>query len=151
MGIAGSGSQYCKSCGTTTREDVLPEQVRRCVIFFFKQKTAYEMLRSLVGSEMCIRDRRARPLAPPAPLRRRSPRAHRADRRHRHPRARAPCLLYTSDAADDLPCVDLGGRRLIKKTNNHSNRYTTCLLRLTLPTHNHSTVPRATPADCEHV
>ena len=27
-------------------------------IFFFKQKTAYEMLRSLVGSEMCIRDRR---------------------------------------------------------------------------------------------
>ena len=30
-----------------------------CVVsfFFFKQKTAYEMLRSLVGSEMCIRDR----------------------------------------------------------------------------------------------
>ena len=27
-------------------------------VFFFKQKTAYEMLRSLVGSEMCIRDRR---------------------------------------------------------------------------------------------
>ena len=27
------------------------------VLFFFKQKTAYEMLRSLVGSEMCIRDR----------------------------------------------------------------------------------------------
>ena len=26
-------------------------------VFFFKQKTAYEMLRSLVGSEMCIRDR----------------------------------------------------------------------------------------------
>ena len=25
------------------------------------------------------------------------------------------CLLYTSDAADDLPCVDLGGRRHIKK------------------------------------
>ncbi|GAB5780897.1 hypothetical protein JMUB7523_26590 [Staphylococcus aureus] len=24
---------------------------------FFKQKTAYEMQRSLVGSEMCIRDR----------------------------------------------------------------------------------------------
>src|SRR5678815_5924308 len=27
-------------------------------VFFFKQKTAYEMLRSLVGSEMCIRDRK---------------------------------------------------------------------------------------------
>ena len=27
------------------------------------------------------------------------------------------CLLYTSDAADDLLCVDLGGLRLIKKKN----------------------------------
>ena len=26
-----------------------------------------------------------------------------------------PCLLYTSDAADDMQCVDLGGRRIIKK------------------------------------
>ena len=25
------------------------------------------------------------------------------------------CLLYTSDAADDDHCVDLGGRRIIKK------------------------------------
>ena len=24
------------------------------------------------------------------------------------------CLLYTSDAADDMQCVDLGGRRIIK-------------------------------------
>ena len=23
------------------------------------------------------------------------------------------CLLYTSDAADDMQCVDLGGRRII--------------------------------------
>eukprot|EP00831_Metopus_contortus_P085334 TRINITY_DN9903_c0_g1_i1.p1 TRINITY_DN9903_c0_g1~~TRINITY_DN9903_c0_g1_i1.p1 ORF type:complete len:267 (+),score=26.00 TRINITY_DN9903_c0_g1_i1:97-897(+) len=31
-----------------------------------------------------------------------------------------PCLLYTSDAADDTPCVDLGGRRIIKnKTQTH--------------------------------
>ena len=29
------------------------------------------------------------------------------------------CLLYTSDAADDLPCVDLGGRRIIKKTKQN--------------------------------
>src|SRR5450756_1603515 len=28
------------------------------------------------------------------------------------------CLLYTSDAADDLLCVDLGGRRIIKKKKN---------------------------------
>ena len=38
------------------------------------------------------------------------------------------CLLYTSDAADDLLCVDLGGRRIIKKKKNrrqtlsHTNR-----------------------------
>ena len=25
------------------------------------------------------------------------------------------CLLYTSDAADEAKCVDLGGRRIIKK------------------------------------
>ena len=25
------------------------------------------------------------------------------------------CLLYTSDAADDMQCVDLGCRRIIKK------------------------------------
>src|SRR5665811_266458 len=29
-----------------------------------------------------------------------------------------PCLLYTSDAADDLTRVDLGGRRIIKKKKN---------------------------------
>ena len=31
------------------------------------------------------------------------------------------CLLYTSDAADDLLCVDLGGRRIIKKKNKQYN------------------------------
>ena len=94
-----------------------------CVLFFFfffKQKTAYEMLRSLVGSEMCIRDswsaaRRSRPgccssrcsLAP-CPTRWTCCPSR--------PRA---CLLYTSDAADDLLCVDLGGRRIIKKKNQY--------------------------------
>ena len=32
------------------------------------------------------------------------------------------CLLYTSDAADDLLCVDLGGRRIIKKKKTKSNK-----------------------------
>src|SRR5450756_2733844 len=32
-----------------------------------------------------------------------------------HVRTQDACLLYTSDAADDLLCVDLGGRRIIKK------------------------------------
>ena len=29
--------------------------------------------------------------------------------------AMSPCLLYTSDAADEEDSVDLGGRRIIKK------------------------------------
>jgi len=35
-----------------------------CVFFFFKQKTAYEIRLSLVGSEMCIRDRSIAQLIP---------------------------------------------------------------------------------------
>mgnify|MGYP003380553017 CR=1 FL=1 len=34
---------------------------------------------------------------------------------------RYPCLLYTSDAADERSSVDLGGRRIIKKKNNVKN------------------------------
>ena len=83
--------------------------------FFFKQKTAYEMLRSLVGSEMCIRDsavaggvaiRYGRDTFQHFFLKRSKDRP--VDRG-------GDCLLYTSDAADDLLCVDLGGRRIIKK------------------------------------
>src|SRR5450756_3115993 len=33
------------------------------------------------------------------------------------------CLLYTSDAADDLLCVDLGGRRIIKKKKKTIYKY----------------------------
>ena len=32
------------------------------------------------------------------------------------------CLLYTSDAADDLLCVDPGGRRIIKKKHLHEHQ-----------------------------
>ena len=32
-----------------------------------------------------------------------------------------PCLLYTSDAADERSSVDLGGRRIIKKKNKDNN------------------------------
>ena len=86
-----------------------------CFFFFFKQKTAYEMLRSLVGSEMCIRDSSSSvqcasfgaPLwsLSVVPIRVKSCSYGMAK----------ICLLYTSDAADDLLCVDLGGRRIIKK------------------------------------
>ena len=32
-----------------------------------------------------------------------------------------PCLLYTSDAADERSSVDLGGRRIIKKKKHEDN------------------------------
>ena len=34
-----------------------------------------------------------------------------------------PCLLYTSDAADERSSVDLGGRRIIKKKKNDDTTY----------------------------
>ena len=74
------------------------------------------MLRSLVGSEMCIRDR------PSTPQRKTPPNfavknrvAARVSKTIANAQPDHPCLLYTSDAADDLLCVDLGGRRIIKK------------------------------------
>ena len=33
------------------------------------------------------------------------------------------CLLYTSDAADDLLCVDLGGRRIIQKNKKKPQNF----------------------------
>ena len=41
------------------QRDVEERFVGESLFFFFEQKTADEMLRSLVGSEMCIRDRRS--------------------------------------------------------------------------------------------
>ncbi|GAB5756298.1 hypothetical protein JMUB7516_27500 [Staphylococcus aureus] len=56
------------------------------------------MQRSLVGSEMCIRDS-----------------INDNNDISNIFCEGITCLLYTSDAADDTPCVDLGGRRIIKK------------------------------------
>ena len=36
------------------------------------------------------------------------------------PACPGPCLLYTSDAADERSSVDLGGRRIIKKKTRQS-------------------------------
>ena len=74
------------------------------------------MLRSLVGSEMCIRDRAS--AITDSILRLSSPKDvlqyGNGPTSHELPHGYT-CLLYTSDAADDLLCVDLGGRRIIKK------------------------------------
>eukprot|EP00658_Telonema_sp_P-2_P033601 TRINITY_DN24627_c0_g1_i2.p1 TRINITY_DN24627_c0_g1~~TRINITY_DN24627_c0_g1_i2.p1 ORF type:complete len:115 (-),score=43.02 TRINITY_DN24627_c0_g1_i2:48-392(-) len=77
--------------------------------FFFKQKTAYEMLRSLVGSEMCIRDRVSTQSTGPTTA------LYRCIHNIIFISRLYSCLLYTSDAADEEDSVDLGGRRIIKK------------------------------------
>ena len=48
----------------------------------------------------------------------------------------SPCLLYTSDAADERSSVDLGGRRIIKKkttTQHHAQVNITDKLSLHTP------------------
>ena len=81
------------------------------------------MLRSLVGSEMCIRD---------SLMNEPEYEARMQEKRKLAAEFGIPlivvepndiCLLYTSDAADDLLCVDLGGRRIIKKKKNYSKIY----------------------------
>ena len=68
---------------------------------------------------MCIRDRARAGHGLPDPGRFRSdgdvPGNRHGDPGLRHGR---PCLLYTSDAADERSSVDLGGRRIIKKKNS---------------------------------
>ena len=79
------------------------------------------MLRSLVGSEMCIRDRHTfdqslfKLFADGLITLEQA-----IDNADSRTDLSVRCLLYTSDAADDLLCVDLGGRRIIKKNNNYS-------------------------------
>ena len=48
---------------------------------------------------------------------RRLEKAHHLPRRILPHMAHVPCLLYTSDAADERSSVDLVGRRIIKKTS----------------------------------
>eukprot|EP00969_Alexandrium_andersonii_P120601 5332830-Alexandrium_andersonii.AAC.1 len=62
------------------------------------------MSASLVGSEMCIRDRRHTQGVPLSML------WTTARGRTRTSASRSTCLLYTSTLPDDMQCVDLGGR-----------------------------------------
>ncbi len=65
------------------------------------------------------------------------------DRRCGHDRRRRlPRLLHTSDAADDLLCVDFGGRRIIKKKNNRNQHTTPQHTQITKPILNIAHAPR---------
>ena len=75
------------------------------------------MLRSLVGSEMCIRDRGIVVMGKVFFICHADLWIFYSFQNRLISALLRPCLLYTSDAADDLLCVDLGGRRIIKKKN----------------------------------
>src|SRR5660397_268540 len=110
--------------------------------FFFKQKTAYEIRLSLVGSEMCIRDRvryayaklsrhRARlPIAGPAPSPPRHPR--RGDCQEPPP----PFLLQDPTVRGDL------GRKCVPKPPH---------LRPSCSSHPHSKAGKQTGAPVSHL
>eukprot|EP00658_Telonema_sp_P-2_P024112 TRINITY_DN19673_c0_g1_i2.p1 TRINITY_DN19673_c0_g1~~TRINITY_DN19673_c0_g1_i2.p1 ORF type:complete len:108 (-),score=25.21 TRINITY_DN19673_c0_g1_i2:26-349(-) len=81
------------------------------------------MLRSLVGSEMCIRDsNNYSPKAGPyTAFREAQERLDTVRSRSMSVDDANTCLLYTSDAADEEDSVDLGGRRIIKKKKKRSS------------------------------
>ena len=87
------------------------------VVFFFFQ--AEDGIRGLVRSRGLGDVYKRQSSGSPSSRRRASSSAHgrTSSASARPARRTAPrsCLLYKSDAADDLPCVDLGGRRIIKK------------------------------------
>ena len=64
---------------------------------------------------MCIRDRSQRGNRAAAPGSAGSSSAPTPGEPATAPAQAWPCLLYTSDAADERSSVDLGGRRIIKK------------------------------------
>ena len=77
-----------------------------------------------MGSEMCIRDSQYNQWVANQTLEDYALRfTAKSARRWSAARVANTCLLYTSDAADDLLCVDLGGRRIIKKQNQHNTSH----------------------------
>ena len=95
-----------------------------CVFFVQAEDGIRDLVRSRGLGDVYKRQDRGRAGAPGRGSRLPG-RAPVADRRQLHPlparighRRRGlagPCLLYTSDAADERSSVDLGGRRIIKK------------------------------------
>mgnify|MGYP007112057008 CR=1 FL=1 len=69
-----------------------------------------------MGSEMCIRDSVPRVIRYVLDAGKVAPQVPGPGAGGRTRAGWKFCLLYTSDAADELLCVDLGGRRIIKKT-----------------------------------
>ena len=71
---------------------------------------------------MCIRDRHSRGHVLARGLQRDLSAQYDGERGHSAAlRDHGPCLLYTSDAADERSSVDLGGRRIIKKKNTRGS------------------------------
>ena len=85
-----------------------------CIVFFFQAEDGIrDLVRSRGLGDVYKRQRvdLPREMTPAWRLRRGTPSEF--PNLHRRDACMRSCLLYTSDAADDLLCVDLGGRRII--------------------------------------
>src|SRR5665811_2623225 len=71
-------------------------------------------------TDFIARFRAGRPCASPRAWHAMPHQSAEAWRSHRN--TSGTCLLYTSDAADDLTRVDLGGRRIIKKKKKKKHK-----------------------------
>ena len=91
-----------------------------CCVFFQAEDGIRDLVRSRGLGDVYKRQASGRSPGNPT---RSDPSAHLplAKERPRTPDSDAySCLLYTSDAADDLLCVDLGGRRILQKKHNYA-------------------------------
>ena len=88
------------------------------VFFFFQAEDGIRYLvRSRGLGDVYKRQLPGRVQAEPAAVRGSAASARRLLGSRQDQHGPAPCLLYTSDAADERSSVDLGGRRIIKKKN----------------------------------
>ena len=98
-----------------------------CVFFFQAEDGIRDLVRSRGLGDVYKRQVHAFGEPRNAAGTRQHGRGQHPDRLAQHQSQRHPCLLYTSDAADERSSVDLGGRRILKKkkkthqTQNNTN------------------------------
>ena len=95
-----------------------------CVFFFQAEDGIRDLVRSRGLGDVYKRQRQIRPLQFDGRHQRLAHGRPQVKTRRPQPQQPQPCLLYTSDAADERSSVDLGGRRIIKKKNTHTTEST---------------------------
>ena len=104
--------------------------------FFFQAEDGIrDLVRSRGLGDVYKRQARAGGRARPPGAGRRAIAHHAADAPGAVGAATDPCLLYTSDAADERSSVDLGGRRIITQKTNTRAHHATDVVRHVFSTH----------------